>query len=113
MNNTQLTRSGVAYDFTISPHKYTVRYSSLDEVVFIFSSELYKNKFIEKLEENRKYYNESLSKRFGFEVVNNKLCDLKLYLTIEKRGFLIKQNAESYECLSTIKLDGQTLTQRN
>lgn len=113
MYNTQLTRNGVANDLSISPYHYLVRYSTLDEVVFIFSSELYKNKFIERLEDNRKVINESLSKRFGFDIVNNKLCDLKLYLTIEKRGFLIKDNKGKYECLNTTRLDGHKLIVKN
>lgn len=115
VSNVQLTRSGVAYDFKISPHKVKVIYNRLtdEKIEFIFSSELYKNKFEEKLEENRKKINDSLSKRFGFTIKNDKLSDIKLYTTIEKRGFLINHNRESIEWLSNIILDGNHLIMKN
>ena len=108
MNDTKLTRSGVAYDLTVSPHTLTYNYNG-ELLTYVFSSKLYMDKFIEKTDENREYINHSLSKRFGFTTVNNKLCDIKLYSLIEKRGFLIKNDKESFECLNTIKLDGTTL----
>ena len=112
VSNVQLTRSGVAYDFKISPHKLVVEYGE-EEIEYVFSSELYKTKFQEKMEDNRYKINDSLSKRFGFSIVNNKLCDIKLYTTIEKRGFLINHNKESIEWLSSITLDGSNLTTKN
>ena len=107
-----LSRSGIANDLKVSPYKQEIVYSGVDSLTFVFSSRLYKKKFNERLEENRIKVNEMLSKRVGFEVQNNKLCDIKLYTTIEKRGFLI-QDKERYECLSTIRLDGINLIQRN
>ena len=47
-----LTRSNIAYDLTISPHYATVVYED-QEVKYIFSSDLYKRKFLEKITENR------------------------------------------------------------
>ena len=103
-----LTRSNIAYDLNISPHEMNVTYP--DEVLtFIFSSDLYRQKFTSKLEENRKKINDSLSNRFGFRIENNKLADLKLYTTIEKRGFLIYKGQDKVECLSHITLDGNHL----
>lgn len=107
-----LSRNGIANDLTISPYKQEVVYNGLDSLTFVFSSKLYKKKFNERLEDHRIKFNDMLSKRIGFEVENNKLCDIKLYSMIEKRGFLI-QDKERYTCLSTIKLDGINLTQRN
>lgn len=112
-SNVQLTRSGVAYDFRISPHKLLIKYKDGTDLEYTFSSELYKSKFEEKYKDNREKINESLSKRFGFNIVNDKLCDIKLYTTIEKRGFLINQNKESIEWLSNIILDGSNLTTKN
>lgn len=106
------TRYGVAYDFNLSPFKEKIIYDH-EELEFIFSSDLYRTKFIEKLEDNRNKINESLSKRFGFRIMNNKLCDIKLYTSIEKRGFLINTNQERIECLSNIILDGDNLTIMN
>ena len=100
-----LTRSKIAYDLNISPHKATVKYQH-NEICFVFSSDLYKKKFFEKLEENRESINNSLSNRFGFEIKNELLCDMKLYLTIEKRGFLLIQDGEKITCPNNIILDG-------
>jgi hypothetical protein len=104
----ELTRSGVAYDLSVSPHEFIVKYDN-EDITYIFSSELYRNIFLKKIEENRKKINESLSKRFGYTIENNKLCDLQLYSKTEKRGFLLKTEKESFECLNIIKLDGNNL----
>lgn len=109
MNDTQLTKSGVAYDLTISPHKYKVIYDNENTLIFTFSSNLYLTKFQEKLVEHREKVNKSLTKRFGYEIENNELCDIKLYTMIEKRGFLIDNTKERFECLNNIKLDGNNL----
>ena len=69
---------------------------------------IYKLKFISKQKDNREKINLSLTNRFGFEIKNNLLCDLKLYSQIEKRGFLIfNAEGEMFECLKSITLDGQ------
>ena len=103
-----LTRSNIAYDFNISPHKLEVTYS--DEVItYVFSSELYRQKFIDKVADHRQKISESLTNRFGFTIENNKLADLKLYTTIEKRGFLLYKGQVKVECLSSITLDGNHL----
>ncbi len=81
--------------------------------IFVFSSDLYKRKFEEKMMENRQRINESLSNRFGFEIKNDLMCDVLLYKKIEKRGFLIKNNKEGFECLENIRLDGRNLIQKN
>lgn len=107
-----LTRSGVAYNLDESPHKLVIEYSDGNVLVYVFSSELYLNIFKRKLVDNRSKIIESLSKRFGFKIVNNVLADIKLYSMTEKRGFLIIGN-ESYRCQSTIELIGANLTQRN
>lgn len=114
MNETiQLTKSGVAYDLTISPHKLEMEYDENNKMIYTFSSQLYKNKFIDKLKDNREKVNHSLSKRFGFNIENNLLCDIKLYTTIEKRGFLLDNTKERFECLNIIKLDGNNLITKN
>lgn len=109
--NNQLTRSGVAYNLEISPHRHIINYED-EELEFVFSSDRYKQIFLRKLEDNRLKINESLSNRFGFTFTNNKLCDLRLYSMTEKRGFLIK-GKEDFRCLDTIELTGVILTQRN
>lgn len=109
-----LTTSGVAYDLAISPHKVKVNYTGNMYVVYVFSSELYKRKFEERQIDNREKINMSLSNRFGFEIENNLLCDIKLYSMIEKRGFLLlKNNKEEFKWLDVLKLDGKNLIQMN
>lgn len=107
-----LTRYGVAYDLETSPFEYTVNYTEIRYLTFKFSSQLYLDKFKEKLEDNRNKINDSLSNRFGFTIINDVLADIKLYSSIEKRGFLIK-GKEDYKCLNNIILNGVNLIQPN
>lgn len=109
----KLTKRGIANDITISPYKHKINYTKNSYIIYRFSSELYKNKFIERLEENRDKINSSLTNRFGFEITNDILCDIKLYTMIEKRGFLIKNTKEGFECLRNLKLDGKNLIAKN
>lgn len=102
-----LTRSNVAYNLEISPHHYDVVYSPKGVVRYIFSSELYKNKFAEKMEANREKINFSISNRFGFYTTVDLLADLKLYTTIEKRGFLVECRGEKLKCSEDIILNGE------
>lgn len=104
----KLTRSNVAYDLDISPHRAKMTYVDC-ELVYVFSSELYRQKFFERLNGNREKINASLSNRFGFKIVNEKLCDLKLYTTVEKRGFLLFKDGRRIECLNAVELVGQTI----
>lgn len=106
---TQLTRSNIAYNLSISPHRLSVDYGE-SSLVFVFSSDLYRRKFIEKQDAHRKQISNSLTKRFGVTVGNRVLSDLKLYTTIEKRGFLLVKNGVEVECLDEIILNGETLT---
>lgn len=106
-----LTRSKVAYDLNISPHKLEVQYNDVT-LIYVFSSALYLNKFKDSIEKNRDRIRESLTKRFGFEIINNELADLRTYLSIEKRGFLIYKGQVKFECLNNIILDGNKLTKK-
>lgn len=107
----ELTRGGVAYNLAESPYRFNVDYSSRStSITFVFSSDFYRKNFIRKMAGNRKKINASLSNRFGFSIENHVLCDMKLYCSIEKRGFLIYQNGERFECPKSIKLDGNNLT---
>lgn len=107
-----LTRSGIAHDLNTSPYSINIEYANGDNLRYVFSSEMYKIKFAEKLINNRISISETLSRKFGFKVVNDKLADIKLYSTIETRGFLIK-GKEDYICLDTVELIGVNLIQRS
>lgn len=108
----KLTRSKIAYDLKISPHKHQINYGDKN-VVYVFSSELYRNKFIEKYEGHRNKINESLSNRFGFTIKSDVISDMKLYTTIEKRGFLIYCDGVACEWLKDIILDGNLQIMKN
>lgn len=110
MNN--LTRGGVAYNLAESPFMAREFYpGSGTGLYFMFSSEWNKDRFQQRMRANREKINSSLSKRFGFTIEMNALCDIKLYISIEKRGFLVIQdNGERFECLESITLDGNSLT---
>lgn len=107
-----LTRSKVAYNLGISPHKYTLKYAN-DDVTYVFSSDLYKRKFSERLIDNRATINLSLTNRFGYNCCLDLLCDLKLYSSIEKRGFLVIVNNEEIICQENITLGGQIVITRS
>lgn len=106
----RLTRGGVAYNLSESPFFTEITYSEMT-LKFVFSSNLYLNNFLKRLSDNREAISKSLSNRFGFEIFNDVLADIKLYSSIEKRGFLIYHNGKVIECLGEIKMDGKKLIQ--
>ena len=108
----KLTRAKVAYDLSVSPYHYQVDYEG-SVFVFVFSSRLYMKKFEEKLLENRESINLSLSNRFGIKVDVPMIADLRLYGTIEKRGFLVVVNGENVTCQNNIRLSGEIVTLQN
>ena len=102
-----LTKDGICYNLKETPYIHAINYGG-EQITYHFSSMVYKLKFINKKKDNREKINLSLTNRFGFEIKNNLLCDLKLYSQIEKRGFLIfNVEGEMFECLKSITLDGQ------
>lgn len=109
--NEGLTRSGIAYNIEIAPYTLVIDYED-ETLEYVFTSQRYKDIFYKKFVDNRIKINESLTKRFGIKIENNKLADIKLYSMTEKRGFWIK-GKEDYRCLDTIELIGATLIQRN
>lgn len=107
-----LTRGGIAYDLNTSPFHSVVCYGDLT-LTFTFSGQYNLNAFESRLQENRDKINGSLTNRFKIDINCDILCDIKLYSTIEKRGFLVEGNEDRFECLNNIKLDGLKLTIRN
>lgn len=104
-----LTRSKVAYDLNISPHRINMSYDD-QEITYVFSSDLYKRKFFERIEDTRKYYTDSIINRFGVDVCIDALSDLKLYTIIEKRGFLLFVDGDKIECQNNITYAGGKMT---
>ena len=100
-----LTRANIAYNLYKTPHQQTVEYNG-QKVIYYFSSDLYRIKFMARLGDHRRMITESLSKRFGFTIKSNLIADLRLYSSIEKRGFLISVDGEYKECQNYMVLDG-------
>lgn len=107
-----LTRNNVAYNLNESPHRLEVPYDR-QTLTYVFSSEFYKTNFYNRFLDNRERISESLSRRFGFQVQNDLLSDLKLYTSIEKRGFLIFKGEEKIVCQENITLDGAQLMKQS
>lgn len=87
----KLTRNNIAYDFNISPHIEVIRYGDR-EVEYVFSSDLYRRKFLERRKETRTSIEEFMLKKYDVNIEMEELSDFYLYKKIEKRGFLIRMN---------------------
>lgn len=108
----ELTRSKIAYNLHHSPHREVIPYVE-GTTTYVFSSDLYRRKFLEKLKANREEISKSLTKRFGVMVRSDALADFRLYTTIEKRGFLLIQDREEVECRDRVIFDGVKMTLQN
>lgn len=82
-----ITKNGVCYDLTKSIYKLKV-----NDLTFVFSSQLHLDKFKAKRQENRDILNYSLTRRFGLTINVPLLADIVLYKRIETRGFLVLTN---------------------
>lgn len=103
-----ITRNGIVYKLELSPYTATV-----EGVTYMFSSVNHLGKFTEKLDENREYISQSLSRRFGVAINIDVLSDIVLYCKVETRGFHIEYEGVSYSCKKDIILSGATLTKKN
>lgn len=102
------TRNGICYDLKISPYIYKDK-----NLTYHFSSKLHLEKFMEKKIENRVTVNQSLTKRFGYEVVVPELADVVLYRKIETRGFYVVDNEGQTICKNNLIYVGGKVTKRN
>lgn len=83
------TVNGIYYDIFDSDYIY-----EYENYKFYFTSEVYKRKFIERL--NDEIISESLKfkEKFKFDVDMKDLIIIRLYQKIEKRGFRIEKELE-------------------
>lgn len=104
------TPSGVEYNLDISP--YMCEWRGLE---FFFSSAIHRKKFQDKIEIRIDWLNDSLSKRFKFEVEADYIAVMQLYCQVETRGFLVHDVKERrwYQCRENIKLNGMILSGKN
>jgi hypothetical protein len=102
------TRNGIVYDLNLSNYRHKV-----NDITYIFSSLLHKEKFIKRLEDNRKTFYTALTNRYDITIEFNNLADIMLYKKIETRGFLIINGRGDKICQKEIKLSGETLMKIN
>lgn len=106
-----LTKHGICYDLSKSPYTVCLWYGQ--NVIYAFSSEVNKIKFIDRLEEHREKITNSLYKRFKMEFDIPLLCDIRLYDSIENRGFYIEVDGRVVQCLEEITLVGTRVDSEN
>jgi hypothetical protein len=102
------SRKGIFYDLNVSEYRATI-----NNITYVFSSELHRIKFLEKLNSNRNEINNKLTKRFGIDIENNILADLVLYKNVETRGYLIISGTGEKLCKDLVKLDGNKVMKKN
>lgn len=93
------------YDLKRSPYN-----AELGEYTFYFSTELRRDKFMERVTENRKAVSEQLSKRYKFPIKLDILSDIYLYINIEDRGFYFTDSRGEYLWPGMFRLNGAKLT---
>lgn len=102
------TRNGIYNNLLDSTYKVNT-----GDIVFVFSSEFYKGKFIDLQKENREKLRRSLHNRFLIDCVFNDYFDIILYKKIEKRGFLIYSRGEMFTCPNQVKCVGVKKIEKN
>lgn len=93
-----MTKDGIEYNLLISPYIVEIKYED-KYLNFMFSSELYKNKFINMRAAHNERIVERLKKltKSNLEIKEfNIYSDITLYNMIEKRGFLIIENIDKF-----------------
>jgi hypothetical protein len=100
-----LTRNGVCYNLKISPYKFRI-----NNVRFVFSSQLHLEKFKVGYLENRNIMNKKITERHGVETNLTLFCDIAFYKKIETRGFLLQLDTGEYVCQEKVQLDGEKVT---
>lgn len=101
-----LTKNGICYDLKESPYSCFVGFYK-----FFFSSPAHLVKFRKGLEANREWLNDSMKRRFKFDMDMELLADFSLYRKIETRGFLIvnESTGVAYECAENIEFRGMKI----
>lgn len=84
MKGCNMTPYGVCYDLTRSPFK-----STWGKYTFYFSAIKHKESFDSKLQVRIPWLNDSMSKRFKFEVDASQIAVFQLYCQVETRGFYV------------------------
>lgn len=101
-----MTRSGIETDLQHSPYKFYK-----EDFTFYFSSERYRDKYIEALPTAIEAIGISLKHRYGINFKGmDKLAMLLLYWKTEKRGFYLEIKDDPFYNLSDISMNIEQLT---
>lgn len=96
------TKRGIYYDLRES--EYVFKYGSL---TFYFSSNLYREKFSERIDYYLKNETMKLNNKYQCKLEGNEMFALNLYKNIEKRGFRVYyydyELNNNYSVLTTIR----------
>ena len=92
------TIRGIYNNLAESTYDYTYH-----GITYYFSSDVYRRKFIDRLESFIDEELDKLSVRFKTTVEGDDVLAVKLYSSIEKRGFLIEYKGKLYS--DNIKID--------
>lgn len=92
-----MTKDGIEYNMDITPYIFTQKYERFD-LTFKFSSELYMNKFMLKVQANRKVKPfKMLYPAHNIKLDVKIIDDVVAYERIEKRGFqVIKRENKTF-----------------
>lgn len=103
------TRRGIYHNLKES--EYTV---SNSEIVFFFSSKVYKEKFLREYKENRKDFRNRIIKQ-GKDIPINLdiIADITLYENIEKRGFRACVGGVDTSCENLYQYALRLVTKKN
>lgn len=96
-----ITKNGVCYDLSVSPYVFYIRGFELH-----FSSGSHLDKFKQTWQMKIDWLNDSLSRRFHFDLIFDDLAILNTYRQIETRGFYVIYGGKVYTCPGNIKLYG-------
>ena len=101
-----LTRSGVCYNLKDSPW-----FVQRHDLVFYFSSNSHRIKFLENLRTKEDWLCDSLSRRFHIAINARLLACIQLYMQIEQRGMYIKAlDGTVFRCQEEILLGGMQIS---
>ena len=89
----------VYYNLYDSEYQY-----SFKRFKFVFSSKLYINNFIKRLNEYTQLENDKLRAKYQIELEAYEYLALSLYKKIEKRGFLVYYNDEEIDKNTTFTI---------
>jgi hypothetical protein len=81
----------------------------VNNIKFYFSEDKFLQRFKEKLDESVSTFNQKINRiyRYAYDIQFDDLALIRLYMSIEKRGFLLETDGVKITCLNQIKIQGK------